>query len=95
MTQTSLNAPPALIARLQAMEERFFDLQQRLNDPAVLANSQLVVSISRETGGMGPVVALFGEFKKAQAEVEDLQKMQEGTDAEMAELARAETAGSP
>jgi peptide chain release factor 1 len=94
MTQTSLNAPPALMARLQATEERFADLQQRLNDPAVLANSQLVVSISRETGSMEPVVTLFGEFKKAIAEVEDLQKMQEGTDAEMAELAREELPGA-
>ena len=92
--ENQLIVPPALIARLQQMADRYAQLQQSLNDPAVLANSQQVVSISRESGSLEPVVTLFKEFQKAYAETEDLEKLKEGTDAEMAELATAELPGA-
>ena len=90
MTQTTTNMPPALLARLQQMADRFAELQQKLNDPAVLANAHQVISISRESGALEPVVSVFDEYKKSLANVEELEKLKGGGDAEMAELADAE-----
>ncbi len=82
--------PPALLARLQQMAERFAELQKQLNDPAVLANSQQVVAISREAGSLESVVEAYEQYRKALANVEELVNLQSGSDKEMAELAEAE-----
>jgi peptide chain release factor 1 len=58
--------------------------------PAVLADPRQVISISRESGALDPVVSLFAEYKKSVANVEELEKLKAAGDAEMAELAAAE-----
>ena len=90
MSQTATNIPPALIARLQQMANRQADLQQMMNDPAILANSQRIVAIAREAGQLEPVVSVFQQYKKAQSEVEDLENLLAGGDKEMAQLAESE-----
>lgn len=90
MSQTTLQVPPALIARLQSMADRYAYLQEQLNDTAVLTNSQLVVAVSREAGGLEPVVSRYREFQKASRDLEELQALKVGGDADMAELANAE-----
>src|SRR6266536_2029140 len=63
-----------LIRKLSQTEKRFTELQDSLNDPAVLTNPQRLVAASKESGQLGPVVSKF----------------RDDTDAEMAEMARAE-----
>ena len=90
MSQTLANIPPALIARLQQMADRHTELQQMMHDPAVLSNSQRIVAIAREAGQLEPVVSVFQQYKKAQAEVDDLNNLLAGPDKEMADLAQAD-----
>jgi peptide chain release factor 1 len=77
-----------LIRKLAQTEKRFIELQDSLNDPAVLSNPPRLVSISKESGQLGPVVSKFREYKNAAKTVSDLNDMLK--DPEMGEMARAE-----
>jgi peptide chain release factor 1 len=89
MSQTTSISP--LIRKLDELAGRFEMLRNQLNDPAVLGNSQQVISISKESGQLEPVVNRYREYQKALAEVAGLAEMiASKADAEMAELAEAE-----
>ncbi len=77
-----------LIRKLSDTEKRYVELQESLNDAAVLSNPQKLVAISKESGQLEPVVTRFRAYKHAQKQLADLHEMVK--DAEMAEMARAE-----
>src|SRR3989440_6253661 len=77
-----------LIRKLSDTEKRLLELQESLNDPAVLSNPTRLVAASKESGQLAPVVSKFREYKHAQKQLDDLREMSK--DAEMAEMARAE-----
>ena len=80
-----------LIRKLDEMLQRYQLLQESMNDPAVLANSQKLVAISKESGKLGPVVDRYKEYQKVLQTVEELQQMSGNTaDSEMAQLATSE-----
>ncbi len=81
----------ALLRKLGEIAARYDELQQSLNDPAVLSNSQQVVAISKESGRLEGVVARYRDYLKAMTAVEELGELSgQGGDAEMAEMARLE-----
>src|SRR5207249_6964567 len=92
MTQTTKTTIDPLIRKLQEIEQRWRTLQDSLGDPAILANPQRLVAITREAGKLDPVVLRFREYKKAQTAVDELREMAAGADREMAELAQTEVA---
>ena len=79
-----------LIRRLSEREARFVELQNALNDPAVLANPPRLIAASKEAGQLESVVSRFREFKSAQTQLHELRELAAGSDAEMAELAKLE-----
>src|SRR6059058_4011024 len=80
-----------LIRKLDELAARFDSLREQLNDPAVLANHQKVVPLSRESGQLEPMVGRYREYQKLQREIESLQEMSAaGGDREMAALAEEE-----
>ncbi len=83
-----------LIARLAEKAARHAELQGMMNDPAVLADSQKLVAISKEAGQLADAAETFGAYVKAVREVLDLGEMQAADDGEMAELASAELPGA-
>lgn len=87
-SQNSANA--ALIRRLDDTARRFDELQAQLNDPEVLTNSTRIVSVSKESGQLQPVVQRYRAFTKAQLAVEEARELTRSTDKEMAEMAAAE-----
>ena len=90
MSETTQNASP-LIRKLDEMLRRFHELQESLNDPAVVSNSQKLVSFSKEKGQLEPVVQRYQEYQKARDAADELQAMsQNKADPEMAELALIE-----
>jgi peptide chain release factor 1 len=91
MTAAEQIASSPLIRRLAEMAARFDSLRESLNDPAVLSNAQRVVSISKESGQLEPVVALFREYLKSVATEDELAALAaDAGDSAMAELATAE-----
>src|SRR5437764_9939206 len=80
-----------LIRKLDELSSRFDLLREQLNDPAVLANHQKVVPLSRESGQLEPIVGRYREYRKLQDEIAGLEEMSKTKgDPEMAELAKAE-----
>jgi peptide chain release factor 1 len=80
-----------LIRKLEEMRGRFEELQNSLNDPAVLANTQRVVAASKEAGRLEPVVGRYQEYLEIGQTIRELQEMVENpVEKEMAELASAE-----
>ena len=73
------------------MLHRYHELEQSLNDPAVLTNPQKMIAASKEKGALESVVQQFRDYQKAVGAVEELKEMSAAkADAEMAELAAAE-----
>lgn len=88
---TTATIPPALLRKLQEIEQRFDHLQASLNDPAVLGNPQQMVALGKEAGRLEPIVTQFRAYQKALRSVEELEQLAGNRDEpEMAELARSE-----
>jgi peptide chain release factor 1 len=88
---TQVADSPNLIRKLEELARHFDELQALMNDPAVLSNPQRIVSVSRESGKLEPVVRKYRAYQKARAGVDELRKLMDNkSDREMSELAEAE-----
>jgi peptide chain release factor 1 len=91
MAEAGNNIPTALIRKLDEKLARFTELENQLNDPAVLNNSQRLVAISKEKGQLEPVVERYRLYQKAVDAAAELKALAEyKADAEMSEMAAAE-----
>ena len=91
MAQATLAAPTALIRKLDERLARYTELENLLNDTAVLSNSQRLVALSKEKGQLEPVVARYRDYRKATDAAAELRELAANrADADMAELAAAE-----
>jgi peptide chain release factor 1 len=92
MTQTQQSTPATgLIRKLEEMRRRHEELQQQLNDPAVLASPQRIIAVSKESGQLEPPVSRYREYLAARKQVDELRELTAAkADPEMAELAAAE-----
>jgi len=85
------NIPSALIRKLEEKLLRSHELEDLLNDPAVLANSQRLVPLSKEKGQLEPIAEKYREYQKTEKSIAELQLMAgNSADPEMAELANQE-----
>jgi peptide chain release factor 1 len=88
-------ADSPLLRKLAQREHRFLELQESLNDPAILSNPQRLVAISKEAGQLEPVVNRFRTYQAAAKQVRELRELSSNKgDNEMAELAVAELPGA-
>src|SRR5687767_5927754 len=89
MSQLETVSP--LLRKLAEIEQRYIALQQSLNDPAVLANHQRMIAVSKESGQLTPVVTRYRDYLKAATAVSELREMAANkSDGEMSELAASE-----
>jgi peptide chain release factor 1 len=95
MSDVLAAVPPSLIRKLEELLVRHDELEQQLTDPAVLANSQRLIALSKEKGQLDPVVEKYREYCKASESAGELRELSENrADHEMAELAAAELPGA-
>src|SRR4051812_33147017 len=87
-----MNAPSPLIRKLDALAQRFAEIESQLNDSAVANGHQKLAALSKERGQLEPIVEQYRAYRKAQAQVEELSTMarNKAAEPEMAELAAAE-----
>lgn len=91
MSTESNHPPDPILRKLAEISQRYEELQESLNDPAILSDPQRLVPITRESGKLAPVVNRFRDYKKAIDSAAELQGLVENkADAEMAELAAEE-----
>ena len=77
-----------LLAKLRETAGRHAELQEQMNDPTVLGDSQKLVAVSRESGQLAGPTETYHAYAGAAGELVDLREMQ--GDPEMAEMAEAD-----
>jgi len=91
----TLNAPPALLRKLDQTSQRYGELQDSLNDPAFVANPQKMIAAIKESGQLAPVVERYREYREAARQVTELTEMAATRgDPDMAALAQEELPGA-
>ena len=78
-----------LLGRWEAVANKYDTLNDQLTDPAVLAQSSLLVSLSKERAELEPIAHMFGEHRQVLEEIVQAKIMAEDQqlDAEMRRLA--------
>jgi peptide chain release factor 1 len=74
--------------KLTSLSERLVELDRLLAEPDVVSNMDSYRKITREHSDITPVVALFAEYQKSEADIAAAQEM--GKDPEMREFAEEE-----
>lgn len=64
-----------ILAKLDELEARYCELEERIADPAVTADSVRLVELSKEQGRLRAVVEKYREYKKTAAEIEDAKQI--------------------
>ena len=90
MSHTLSPSENALIRKLDDILRRYTELQAALNDSDVLVSPTRMISITKESGKLEPVVGRYNDYLAARKNADDLKDMTRAPDAEMAELAQLE-----
>jgi len=86
---------PHVLEKLAAIEAQYDALEQRLQDPAVLADHRAVRDTSIRRAALEPVVAGLRRYRALEREVKDLESaLEPGADPELAAIARDEISGA-
>jgi peptide chain release factor 1 len=79
---------PSIAARLAALERRLKEIDVLLSDPVATKNLDSYRRISQERSEIEPVVALYGEYRRAEGDLAAAEEM--AKDASMREFAESE-----
>lgn len=82
----------ALVDKLQVIEDKFMDLEQRISDPAVIAQQQEWQKLTRQHASLVDTVDTFRDYKKVLHELDEaLEVVEDKTlDEEFREMAQEE-----
>jgi peptide chain release factor 1 len=75
---------------LEAKLSRFEELEQLIQDPEVLQNSQRMAAVAREHGSLAKLATKFRRFKQVNEEIASVKEMANSSDEEERELAELE-----
>ena len=79
--------------KIQAIAERYEEILEQLNDPAVSSNQNQFKKLMKEQSDLAPIVEAYKQYKDAKQTIEDsLEILDEESDEEMKELAKEELA---
>lgn len=79
-----------MIDKLEAINARFLDIQERLTDPEVVSDMKLFSKLHKEYKGLKDIVDYFQKYSNVLQNLSSSQEMLKDDDEEMRELARAE-----
>ncbi len=80
-----------MIEKLEAIEERYEEITQKLSDPQVISDQQQFQKLAKAHSDLSDVVETFRTYRKVEQELRDTRAMlAEGLDAEMKELVEEE-----
>lgn len=80
----------SIFRKLEALVERFEEIQALLSDPEVISDQDRFRALSKEFSDLEPVTKAFTDFQTAQENLEEAKLMLEEDDAEMREMANEE-----
>jgi peptide chain release factor 1 len=79
-------------ARVETLRQRHRDLTDRLADPAVLNDSNLLRKVAQEHSELSPLIEVADRLERVRTQQAEARQMMQGEDVELAELAEAEAA---
>lgn len=80
-----------MLDKLQAIEDKFEDLERQISDPDVIANQSEWQKLTKAHSKLGSVVAKFREYKKVQQGLADTREMlKEKLDEDFRDMVQAE-----
>lgn len=79
-----------MIDKLQAIEERFYYLEEKLSDPEIVTDMKQFTKVNKEYKDLKSVVEVFNQYKTLLGNIETAQDMLKDPDPEMKEMAKME-----
>ena len=79
-----------MLDKLEDVERRYVDLEERLIDPSLTGNRKDFAKLAKERAELEPIVATYREWKALQRDLEGHKQLLESSAAELRELAKAE-----
>ena len=79
------------IDKVQAVENKFIDLEQRISDPSVIARQDEWQKLTKEHASLAPIIETFRKYKDVSATIaDDKEIIVDGSDAELTAMAKEE-----
>lgn len=79
------------IDKVQAVENKFIDLEQRISDPSVIARQDEWQKLTKEHASLAPIIETFRKYKDVSANIaDDKEIIADGSDAELTAMAKEE-----
>lgn len=79
-----------MFKKLDKIEGRFKELEQRLIDPELIKNQNEYKKVLKERADIEDVVTAYREYKKVEKQITDSRELLDSDDEEMSELAKSE-----
>ncbi|MEN0003804.1 MAG: peptide chain release factor 1 [Bacteroidota bacterium] len=79
-----------MVDKLEAIQDRYFYLEEQLADPSVISDMSRYKKVSKEYKDLKPVVEAFNNYKEILGNIETAREMQQEDDPDMREMAQAE-----
>lgn len=82
------------IDKVQAVENKFMDLEQRISDPSVIARQEEWQKLTREHASLSPIVEAYRQYKQVTEQIRDDRELLKDPecDAEIIAMAKEEVA---
>ncbi|MEG2455393.1 MAG: PCRF domain-containing protein, partial [Oscillospiraceae bacterium] len=78
--------------KLQALENKYIDIEAHLNAPETYGNQELVTRLNKEQAELAPIVAAYRASVRRRQDLQEAQEMM--SDPEMKEMAQEEYAAA-
>ena len=78
--------------KLQALEQEFAETERKLADPAIISDLKELQALGKKRAQLEPVVAMYQDYKAAQASIAEARELIKAGDPELEALAREEIA---
>ena len=79
-----------MLDKLQALEDKYLDLEAKISDPEVIANQPEWQKCTKAHSKLTEVVTVFREYKKLRATIKDDEELIKDGDQDLAEMAKEE-----
>lgn len=76
--------------KLTGVENRFFEVEKLLSDPAIVQDLEAYQKYSREHSDLNKIVSIFRKYKKTLSELNDSMELLKDNDTDIKEMAREE-----
>lgn len=81
---------PSILAKLEALSERYEEVQHLLSDPGIIGDQDKFRALSKEYSQLEEVTQCFTSYKQAEGDLEAALEMANEDDPEMREMAQEE-----